>query len=100
MDEVLRSLKVASTHRESLANTTAMSTESNGASQGAALHYEEASEVPSNIRKYGCVKVLVYSYSPPYRYWQQRYNIWSKYDEGILMTDDAWFGVTPEPVAM
>ncbi|TLD19556.1 trimethylguanosine synthase [Venturia nashicola] len=61
-----------------------MSTESNGNSQGAAHHYEEASEVPSNIRKY----------------WQQRHSIWSKYDEGILMTDDAWFGVTPEPVAM
>ncbi|KAK2735881.1 hypothetical protein FQN57_001087 [Myotisia sp. PD_48] len=25
--------------------------------------------------------------------------IFSKYDEGIWLTDDAWFGVTPEPVA-
>jgi trimethylguanosine synthase len=33
------------------------------------------------------------------RYWQQRHSIFSKYDEGICMTDDAWFGVTPEPVA-
>lgn len=47
-------------------------------------HYEEAGEVPSHILKY----------------WKQRYEIFSKYDEGILMTDDAWFSVTPESVAM
>ncbi|KAI9786795.1 MAG: hypothetical protein M1816_007803 [Peltula sp. TS41687] len=34
-----------------------------------------------------------------FRYWQQRYDIFSKYDGGIWMTDDAWFGITPEPVA-
>ncbi|KAK4981729.1 putative diacylglycerol O-acyltransferase tgs1 [Elasticomyces elasticus] len=33
------------------------------------------------------------------RYWHQRHEIFSKYDDGIWMTDDAWFGVTPEPVA-
>lgn len=33
------------------------------------------------------------------RYWHQRYDIWSRYDDGILMTNDVWFGVTPEPVA-
>lgn len=32
-------------------------------------------------------------------YWAQRYKLFSKYDEGIWLTDDAWFGVTPEPVA-
>lgn len=32
-------------------------------------------------------------------YWAQRYKIFSKYDEGVWLTDDAWFGVTPEPVA-
>jgi len=46
-------------------------------------HYENAAEVPHEISKY----------------WYQRHSIWSKYDEGIWMTDDAWFGVTPEPVA-
>ncbi|KZF22371.1 S-adenosyl-L-methionine-dependent methyltransferase [Xylona heveae TC161] len=46
-------------------------------------HYTSLDEVPWEIQKY----------------WQQRYNIFSKYDEGIWMTDDAWFGVTPEPVA-
>jgi len=33
------------------------------------------------------------------KYWHQRYSIWSRYDEGIMMTEDAWYGVTPEPVA-
>lgn len=46
-------------------------------------HYDDAEDVPFEISKY----------------WHQRYDIFSKYDEGIWMTDDAWFGVTPEPVA-
>ncbi|KXL49816.1 MAG: hypothetical protein FE78DRAFT_27921 [Acidomyces sp. 'richmondensis'] len=46
-------------------------------------HYSSAEDVPSQISKY----------------WHQRYNLFSKYDDGIWMTDDAWFGVTPEPVA-
>jgi hypothetical protein len=33
------------------------------------------------------------------RYWFQRFKIWEKYDKGIWMTEDAWFGVTPEPIA-
>jgi len=47
-------------------------------------HYESFGEVPWDIQKY----------------WQQRYSIFTLYDEGIHMTDDAWFGVTPEPVAL
>jgi trimethylguanosine synthase len=46
-------------------------------------HYDSAEEVPWDISKY----------------WHQRHDIFSKYDEGIWMTDGAWFGVTPEPVA-
>lgn len=46
-------------------------------------HYESRAEVPWDIQKY----------------WQQRHSIFSLYDDGIYMTDDAWFGVTPEPVA-
>ena len=46
-------------------------------------HYKTAEEVPFQISKY----------------WHQRHKIFSKYDDGIWMTDDAWFGVTPEPVA-
>ncbi|KAL5624749.1 hypothetical protein BROUX41_004809 [Berkeleyomyces rouxiae] len=47
------------------------------------VHYQSSDEVPHNIRKY----------------WSQRYTIFSLYDEGVLFTDDAWFGVTPEPIA-
>lgn len=54
-----------------------------GSTSGAIHHYDEPSEVPHDIQKY----------------WYNRYDIWSKYDEGIWMTDDVWFGVTPEPVA-
>ncbi|KAL4929850.1 RNA methyltransferase [Aspergillus undulatus] len=46
-------------------------------------HYEHRGQVPWDIQNY----------------WSQRYDIFSKYDEGIWLTDDAWFGVTPEPVA-
>jgi len=34
-----------------------------------------------------------------HRYWFQRFKIWEQYDKGIWMTEDAWFGVTPEPIA-
>ncbi|EKG10712.1 RNA cap guanine-N2 methyltransferase [Macrophomina phaseolina MS6] len=46
-------------------------------------HYEVISDVPEDIQKY----------------WRQRYDIFYKYDDGIWMTDDLWFGVTPEPIA-
>ncbi|QPH01021.1 hypothetical protein C2857_005210 [Epichloe festucae Fl1] len=46
-------------------------------------HYEGKHQVPWDIQKY----------------FSQRYSIFSWYDEGVYMTDDAWFGVTPEPVA-
>ncbi|EGD93534.1 trimethylguanosine synthase [Trichophyton mentagrophytes] len=46
-------------------------------------HYRTKAEVPWDIQNY----------------WAQRYKIFSKYDEGVWLTDDAWFGVTPEPVA-
>jgi len=46
-------------------------------------HYQQLSEVPTDIQKY----------------FHQRYSIFSRYDDGIWMTDDSWFGVTPEPVA-
>ncbi|KAL2022798.1 hypothetical protein VTK56DRAFT_4614 [Thermocarpiscus australiensis] len=46
-------------------------------------HYSSISEVPWDLQKY----------------WHQRYSIFSFYDYDIRLTDDAWFGVTPEPVA-
>ncbi|KAL1842371.1 hypothetical protein VTJ49DRAFT_5436 [Mycothermus thermophilus] len=47
------------------------------------LHYTEESEVPPDLKKY----------------WHQRYSLFSWYDYDILLTHDAWFGVTPEAVA-
>lgn len=46
-------------------------------------YYESADDVPQDLVKY----------------WHQRQKIFQKYDEGVWLTDDAWFGVTPEPVA-
>ncbi|KAH8890998.1 hypothetical protein GQ53DRAFT_806949 [Thozetella sp. PMI_491] len=46
-------------------------------------HYDYLEDVPWDIQKY----------------WHQRYSIFQYYDYDIRMTDDAWFGVTPEPVA-
>ncbi|EAQ92713.1 hypothetical protein CHGG_00948 [Chaetomium globosum CBS 148.51] len=47
-------------------------------------HYDHISEVPWELQKY----------------WHQRYSIFHFYDYDIRLTDDAWFGVTPEPVAI
>ncbi|CZT47300.1 probable TGS1 TrimethylGuanosine Synthase [Rhynchosporium secalis] len=46
-------------------------------------HYTKLGEVEYDIQKY----------------FQQRFSIWSLYRQGIYMTDESWFGVTPEPVA-
>jgi trimethylguanosine synthase len=46
-------------------------------------HYDTGGEIPFEISKY----------------WHQRHQIFSKYDDGVWMTDEAWFAVTPEPVA-
>ncbi|EXJ53820.1 hypothetical protein A1O7_09156 [Cladophialophora yegresii CBS 114405] len=46
-------------------------------------HYQSVEEVPWDIQKY----------------WNQGYSIFSKYDDGIWMTDDSWYEVTHESVA-
>ncbi|KAG9145040.1 hypothetical protein Leryth_018332, partial [Lithospermum erythrorhizon] len=33
------------------------------------------------------------------KYWVQRYELFSKYDEGIKMDEEGWFSVTPEAIA-
>ncbi|KAM3125064.1 hypothetical protein CJJ07_001974 [Candidozyma auris] len=33
------------------------------------------------------------------RYWKKRYQLWSKFDQGILFTPELWYSVTPEKVA-
>jgi len=35
----------------------------------------------------------------PDKYWSQRYSLFSKYDEGILMDEESWYSVTHEAVA-
>ncbi|KAF9879214.1 RNA methylase family [Colletotrichum karsti] len=46
-------------------------------------HYESKAEVPWDLQKY----------------FSQRRSIFSWYDHGVHLTDAAWYGVTPEPVA-
>lgn len=33
------------------------------------------------------------------KYWIQRHNIFSKYDDGIILTKELWFSVTPERIS-
>uniref|UniRef100_T1JFH1 Trimethylguanosine synthase n=1 Tax=Strigamia maritima TaxID=126957 RepID=T1JFH1_STRMM len=33
------------------------------------------------------------------KYWQQRYRIFSKFDDGIEMDEESWFSTTPEKIA-
>ncbi|KAA8545585.1 hypothetical protein F0562_020369 [Nyssa sinensis] len=34
------------------------------------------------------------------KYWLQRYDLFSRYDEGIKMDEEGWFSVTPEEIAV
>lgn len=34
------------------------------------------------------------------KYWLQRYDLFSRYDEGIQMDEEGWFSVTPEEIAV
>lgn len=34
------------------------------------------------------------------KYWHKRYSLFSKFDEGIYMTSELWFSVTPEDIAV
>jgi trimethylguanosine synthase len=57
-------------------------------------------QFPEHLKKYndhGIIEVNVKL--TECRYWFQRFKIWEQYDKGIWMTEDAWFGVTPEPIA-
>lgn len=33
------------------------------------------------------------------KYWNQRYRLWSRYDEGVRMDEHGWYTVTPEAIA-
>ncbi|KAE9448337.1 hypothetical protein C3L33_19780, partial [Rhododendron williamsianum] len=34
------------------------------------------------------------------KYWLQRYDLFSKYDEGVKLDEEGWFSVTPEEIAV
>ncbi|KAI5281901.1 hypothetical protein KEM52_003827 [Ascosphaera acerosa] len=46
-------------------------------------HYPSREDCPKHLQKY----------------FAQRYTLFSQYDHGVLLTDEAWYGVTPEPIA-
>ncbi|KAJ3019412.1 Trimethylguanosine synthase [Thoreauomyces humboldtii] len=33
------------------------------------------------------------------KYWNQRYSLFSKFDEGIMLDEESWYSVTPEKIA-
>lgn len=33
------------------------------------------------------------------KYWFQRYNLFSRYDQGIKLDEEGWYSVTPEEIA-
>ena len=33
------------------------------------------------------------------KYWAQRYRLWQRFDEGIMMDQEAWYSVSPEAIA-
>ncbi|OQO08003.1 hypothetical protein B0A48_06796 [Cryoendolithus antarcticus] len=57
---------------------------------------EAAEDIPAGVHHFDTAEDVPFEIS---KYWHQRKSIFSRYDEGIWMTDDLWFGVTPEPVA-
>lgn len=64
-------------------------------------HYSDIGEVPWDIQKYVSFIAASREFiaNNNSSYFAQRYKLFSKYDEGVWLTDDAWFGVTPEPIA-
>ncbi|KJE91303.1 Tgs1 protein [Capsaspora owczarzaki ATCC 30864] len=52
------------------------------------LRDEQALQLPSTCAK------------PPHsKYWFQRYRLFSKFDEGVMMDEEGWYSVTPEVIA-
>ena len=33
------------------------------------------------------------------KFWQKRYYLFSKFDRGVMIDDESWYSVTPEPMA-
>jgi trimethylguanosine synthase len=64
------------------------------------LHFDETTAEES---RENCLDKTENESNPPdqslAKYWHQRYRLFSRYDEGIKMDDEAWFSVTPERIA-
>ena len=45
--------------------------------------------------------ITCYEDIPPslQKYWAQRYSLFSKFDNGIIMDQESWYSVTPEKIA-
>ena len=74
--------------------------------QDQAIHYEEeedfyedAGELNRNEGENSNEKWALNGQAPHYKYWAQRYRLFSKYHEGIILDDEGWFSVTPELIA-
>ncbi|KAA8909476.1 RNA cap guanine-N2 methyltransferase-domain-containing protein [Sphaerosporella brunnea] len=80
---------------ESSGSDSSSSRESSSSLEEGEEHDEENSPPPG---------VTIYTeQNPPqgtlHWYWTQRHRLFSRYEDGIWMTDDSWFEVTPEKVA-
>jgi len=45
------------------------------------------------------IKNLILNKEKNFKYWAQRYRLFSKFDEGIQMDKEGWYSVTPEQIA-
>lgn len=70
-------------------------------------HYSSYDEMPESLQKYvasiiPCItaQTTLNETDERNRYWYQRNTLWQYDDYDIRMTDAAWFGVTPEPIAV
>lgn len=66
--------------------------------RGKVVSYARSS-MPATIQKYWRKTYLKINRSPLTDI-DQRYRLFSKYDEGIWMDEESWYSVTPEPIAL
>ena len=52
-----------------------------------------------NKKSLNIIKYNLKNTAPNEKFWEKRYYYYSKFDDGILMDEESWFSVTPEPIA-
>jgi hypothetical protein len=60
------------------------------------VEQEQPVALPEGVHHYATIDEVPWDLQ---NYWRQGYSIFSRYDEGIWMTDAAWYGVTHESIA-